>query len=454
MKILVPKSGDSSNLTVSLSDGYVHKDIDNMLQFPQVDFLLNDNAQYTTYDATVDYEVGTVVHDTTSSTGYKALQAKSDTNDYWIEIDTFFFNDYTYTTLNKVATLYSSTAYYHKQTFVFTETTNDNGADPDTYTYTVYMTPLDGVYGTTDTLQLVYQFTVDNQYTGNNLKIAVTNFPSYHSSNTIKRGFIFDITIKIVDKATGQPILTDTVPFKSLVDNPTSTPLAGNALEWEQLPYYGQLAMFDYYMNTKYTLPSYTGYHYTFTDSDMDAIAVLGITGDTAKLTWTNSSTSVEEDIRLHDRVVSNFMEYYFTKFNQQSIIYSSKALTNIDSVKIQLDGEKVSTSTILVGKEYDIGKALYGYQKRSRDFSKKTTTKSGYDSLVAGKKANTYIVKLIISNDKADEVFDLLQSLSTTLVLYLLEDGSWIYGWYKDLYMTKSNPVLSDYNLEINGVI
>ena len=442
MKILVPNSGAYSGLDIKLTDGTITKDISDMLQFPQSTFLFNDLLQFPIYDDTVDYEVGTVVYHANSA-NYKALEAKSDTTDYWID-----WSNKRYTILNEKAELFVEGKYYTEQTYVFTEIIGTND-----YTYYIYMTPSDGVFTIAD-LQELYGIVRPTKFVGSNIQISVTSRGMYLLADTIKKGFIFDVQMVIKDTATNITTETPIVPFKALVDYPKTTPLAGNVLEWEQLPYYGQLAMFDKYMNTKYTLPTYMGFHYTFEDSTIEAIAVLGVSGDTAQIDWTNTTTNIHKEIKLKERVVTSFYEYFFSKFNQKSIIYSSKEVTNIDSVSIQIDGKKVGASAIIVGKEYDIGNTQYGYQKRSRDFSKKSTTKSGYDFLTAGKKANTYIVKITIDNDKADEIFDLLQSLSTTLTLYLLEDGSWVYGWYKDLYMTKSNPVKSEYNLEINGVI
>jgi len=132
----------------------------------------------------------------------------------------------------------------------------------------------------------------------------------------------------------------------------------------------------------------------------------------------------------------------------------SEKQLVNVNKLTIQLDGDANSGAGVIVGKAFDIGITQYGYKKQSRDFSKKITTTDGYDYLQKGNQSKKYIIKLLIHNNLASDVFDLLQGLSSTLCLYVLEDGEWVFGYYKDLYMIKQNSVLSEYELEINGVI
>ena len=440
MKVLVPYKDKFENVRIVLTDGKITRDIDVLYKMPTKSPIFGDITEtFPNYDSSKNYDLGTIAN--FGDNQYKELIAKSDSNEYWEAADLLRKEE-----LDGVAIRYNETRKYKKGTFVFTETQDSNG----NWVYNIYMTPDEGAF-TTDNLQFIESIVRTDKLEGDNLKIKVGGYPPYDSNATIKKEFIFNIKITIFNKDRHTTTTSYKVPFRALVDNPTTSPLE-SALEWEQLPFYGQLALFDKYLNTKCVMPSFMGLSYDFT-GDIDAIAVLNLQGDTAKVTWSNDVATVTEEINLKYRYVKDFYEYFYNSFKQKDNVYISKKLINIDKVNIELSGEKVSASSIFVGKEFYIGKALSGLQLRSRDFSKKTTTADGYDYLEAGKKSKTYITKIAIERDLFEETFKLLQSLSTTLALYVF-DGNWIFGWYKDLYMTKENYNYNEYILEINGVV
>jgi len=312
------------------------------------------------------------------------------------------------------------------------------------------------------TLPKVYRDYLNNggTYVKSTCDNVISHFPIYDKDTDYTAGDIVEVGIAYVQGSTTS-MQSMGVPYKCLTTHAAADGAKDPLTEptyWERLPFYNQLALYDKFINTKANTKNQDlNLQYGFNGediSDIDFAAILNPKGSTAKFIWENSSTSKEVDIDLTYRKTSNFNQYFFNKFNYRTIAMSSKELINIDKLTIKLNGDNNEASGVITGKSYDIGTALYGYQKQSRDFSKKVTTQDGYDYLQPGNKTKKLIVKLSIHNDMAQEVFETLQALSSTLCLYVLEDGEWVFGWYKDLYMVKQNPVLSEYNLEINGVI
>ena len=222
-------------------------------------------------------------------------------------------------------------------------------------------------------------------------------------------------------------------------------------LEWVIVKANDEYTIFDDYLNTQGII-DYRGVKLTYNDN-VD-VALLNVANCLSfDIKFINLETNIDIEAKIYSKYAKDFYEYFYDDFIPKVDWFFEKPFINIDKVELTFGGS-TEVGTCIVGQSHYIGDALYGYEKRSRDFSKKVTNSSGYDFLQEGNKTKKYVVKLKIHNDLAPQVFSLLQGLSSTLCLYILEDGESVFGWYKDLYMTKSNPVFSDYNLEINGVI
>jgi len=223
---------------------------------------------------------------------------------------------------------------------------------------------------------------------------------------------------------------------------------------WEEIESSTILDCFDKYINTKYNGICDKSFEFEtiWSSTETDAAALLGCEANSANITWENDETSQTLTYNLNIHKSKNFYEYFFRGWSKKDFVISFKPFVNITKVTVELSPFKVGT--ILLGKIYDVGITQYGYEKRSRDFSKITTTSTGLEYIQKGNNTKKYIINFLVHNDLASDVFDLLQGLSSTLCLYVLEDGEWVFGYYKDHYMVKKNPVFSEYHLEINGVI
>ena len=286
-------------------------------------------------------------------------------------------------------------------------------------------------------------------------------FPVYDNTADYTVGDIVEIGFRLILPNGNAHYNSTGVPFKCLTthsggsDGSTAKDPLTEPTYWERLPFYNQFAIYDNFINTTWKTRNQDMFLNYQNISDIDFAAILNPQGTTAKFSWDNNTgATVVEEVSLNTRITHNFNEYFFKDFTTRSIAYSEKQLVNVDNVAVTLEGDNNSASSVIVGKSYDIGNALYGYKKQLRDFSKKVTNADGYDYLQKGNHSNKLIVKLSLNNDRARDIYDLLSGLSSTLCLYVLEDGEWVFGYFKDLYMVKENPVLSDYELEINGVI
>ena len=288
----------------------------------------------------------------------------------------------------------------------------------------------------------------------------IQHFPVYDKTADYNIGDIVEIGLGVIYPDGSTSNYPYGVPYKCITTHSSGTdgstakdPLT-EPTYWERLPFYNQFAIYDKFINTTWKTRNQDMVLDYENITDIDFAAILNPKGTTVKFWWGNTEGSAEENISLNTRITNNFNEYFFKDFTTRSIAYSEKQLVNVDNVAVTLEGDDNSASSVIVGKSYDIGNALYGYKKQLRDFSKKVTNAEGYDYLQKGNHSNKLIVKLTLNNDRAIDIYDLLSGLSSTLCLYVLEDGEWVFGYFKDLYMVKSDPVMSDYELEINGVI
>ncbi len=278
-------------------------------------------------------------------------------------------------------------------------------------------------------------------------------YPTFARDQDYKAGNIVytsidigDITVRKLYKA-----LTDISHDPNGTGCSNCTPAPWECLTcWEEIKSESLLDCFDNYINTQYI--GICDDYLDFDASNADGVALLGCDAEQIDITWSNSDTSKIFTYKLNSHNSSSFYNYFYGEWYKKNFVISYKPFINVSNVRIQLDYFKIGS--ILLGKVYDVGATLYGYQKRNRDFSKVITTSTGLEYLEKGNNSKKISIKVLVKNDLEDKVFNFLQKLSSTLALYLLEDGNWIFGYYKDFYMTKQNPVFSEYELEINGVI
>ena len=449
MQVLVPMQ-QNENDVVFLNDGTHTKTLEDMLRINEVVgffFAFEEMYIFPTWDETKEWDIGSVAIDAIDQNTYYEVIGKNSAGNI---LQTHTGEAYSLF-LQKQASAYSVNRFLKKEDFYFNEVDNGDG----TYTYNIYMSLADGINAIAD-MQLITSYLMQSKLDSSNLVLSANSYPKYTDATTIKRGYILSVDVTSVH-VDGNSTTTMTKPlalFKALVDTPTSTPLEGNVLEWEQLPFYGHYALYDKYINTRFETSSYVGWNFLYTDSDIEAAAVLYPTGTTANFTWKNETTEVTESIPVNTRTVNTLSQFFLKKLTPKTLLLSEKALLNIDSVRVEMSGDKVGAATVIVGKIYDIGKNDPKHEKSSRDFRQVTTTASGYDYIVAGFKTASFKVKALIENERYEEIFELLQSLSTTLSVYIAADGNWVYGWYKALRLTKTYDEISEYTLEINGVI
>ena len=219
---------------------------------------------------------------------------------------------------------------------------------------------------------------------------------------------------------------------------------------WEPIENQGLLDCFDNYINTQYI--GICDDYLDFDASNADGVALLGCDAEQIDITWFNSSESKTLSYNIDQHVSDSFCDYFFRGWYTDNFLLSTKSFVDVNKVRVKIPSFKVGT--ILLGKIYNVGKTLYGYNKSNRDFSKIITTSTGLDYLQQGNKTKKFSVKLLIKNDLEKKIFVFLQQLSSTLALYLLEDGNWVFGYYKDFIVTKQNKIYSECELEIKGVI
>ena len=159
------------------------------------------------------------------------------------------------------------------------------------------------------------------------------------------------------------------------------------------------------------------------------------------------------------DSGITDWYAYFFTPIQQQidKVFMDLPAYaTATTRVTISKTGETVGVGVLSVGLQTPIGTAEHGTGIGIIDYSRKE--QDDFGNFTIQKRAFSKRADFVVTMEpgRVDDVQNFLTSIRAQPVVWVgnEEFGSTIiYGYFRDFDILLSNPVLSDYNIEVEGL-
>lgn len=195
----------------------------------------------------------------------------------------------------------------------------------------------------------------------------------------------------------------------------------------------------------------------------VNSIALIGIDAATVRVRMIDSIDGViyDKTYNLNDNgSINDWWEYFFTETSRKdSLIITdmpSYGSANIE-ITISKTTGNVSCATCVVGSVKNIGEGIeLGASIGIQDYSRKEVDQFGNYTLVKRNFAKKAKFSMPILNTQIDSVQRLLSSLRATPCVWIGStdyECTQIFGFYKDFDIIISYHVVSDCNLEIEGL-
>lgn len=310
---------------------------------------------------------------------------------------------------------------------------------------------------TTGTTTLVYR-SLQNANTGNTPAseptwwvYVATTYAEYSAVTT------YALADRVINAVTGAPTHH---AYESLAAGNLGN-LLTDATKWLDLGPTNQLAMFDQINGTATTSSDDIDVSVDVTGR-ADGVGLFGLTAENVQVTVSTalSGTIYDETYSLISNSGINNWYDYFTEpiVYSEELVLTDIPLNNDPTIRVQITSASggVLCGTLIIGQTRELGDTVYGFRAGIQDYSKKTVDDFGNYTIVSRPYAKRSTAKVIVENDKIDAVYQLLANLRTTPCVWAATDDraiTWVFGFWKDFVAEITNPLTSEFSLEIEGL-
>lgn len=159
---------------------------------------------------------------------------------------------------------------------------------------------------------------------------------------------------------------------------------------------------------------------------------------------------------------IAGWKDYFFLTPNyKKTIVFDIKPVANANfKVTIKNKESTAGLGHIVAGLSFDLGATLYGVGFGIVDYS--TRAEDEWGNITFKKRLNTKEInaEVVIPTNRLDYTLSKLEDIASTPCLFLADERekgfeSLIsYGFYKDLDLILKNPIASEYNITIGGLV
>lgn len=195
----------------------------------------------------------------------------------------------------------------------------------------------------------------------------------------------------------------------------------------------------------------------------VNTVALLNISAKTVRVKVTDTLEGVVYDKTTDlqdDGNITDWYAYFFTPITRRKS-FIALDLPSYGSATIEITientGATAACGVCLIGTSQSIGEGInLGASTGIQDYSRKEKDQFGDYQLIQRSYAKRLKVSMAVLNTQIDALQDLLVDLRTTPCLWVGDDrytSTWVYGFYKDFDIVIAYHVVSDCNLEIEGL-
>lgn len=231
---------------------------------------------------------------------------------------------------------------------------------------------------------------------------------------------------------------------------------------WTNIGPTNKYAMFDSVNGTQSTAT-------TTLDVDIEpgvivtSVSGFNISASTIDITMTDPTDGVvySESLDMFDNTdIIDYWEYFFLPIvNKTEFVLTGLPSYPLATTSVDFGATgTINVGTLVLGRELNLGIALYGGSLKLLDFSKKTQDEFGNFVVTQGRTSKLVEFDVAIEKVKTKYVFNALSLLTTVPAVWIgsddVDDESLVFGYYRDSQINISNPTYNDCTITVEGLV
>lgn len=193
----------------------------------------------------------------------------------------------------------------------------------------------------------------------------------------------------------------------------------------------------------------------------INSVALFNLLGRSATVTLTDPSEGVvyQRTVSLVDAGVSDWYEWFFMPIGRQTDFvlldlpaYGASTL----SVTIDNASDTAAVGHLVMGRQAELGVAVYGSGVGITDYSRKETDAFGNSVVVERSFSKRAEFDVVVETPQIGRVQRLLASLRAQPVVWIGAEGyesTFLFGYYRDFSISISGPSVSDASITVEGL-
>ncbi len=193
----------------------------------------------------------------------------------------------------------------------------------------------------------------------------------------------------------------------------------------------------------------------------INSVALFNLLGRSATVTLTDPVDGIvyQRSVSLVDAGVSDWYEWFFNPIGRQTDFvlldlpaYGTAAL----SVTIDNASDTAAVGHLVMGRQAELGVAVYGSGVGITDYSRKETDTFGNSVVVERSFSKRAEFDVVVETPQIGRVQRLLASLRAQPVVWIGAEGyesTFLFGYYRDFQISISGPSVSDASITVEGL-
>lgn len=193
----------------------------------------------------------------------------------------------------------------------------------------------------------------------------------------------------------------------------------------------------------------------------INSVALFNLLGRSATVTLTDPVDGIvyQRSVSLVDAGVSDWYEWFFLPIGRQTDFvlldlpaYGTAAL----SVTIDNASDTAAVGHLVMGRQAELGVAVYGSGVGITDYSRKETDTFGNSVVVERSFSKRAEFDVVLDTPQIGRVQRLLASLRAQPVVWIGAEGyesTFLFGYYRDFQISISGPSVSDATITVEGL-
>jgi len=193
----------------------------------------------------------------------------------------------------------------------------------------------------------------------------------------------------------------------------------------------------------------------------INSVALFNLLGRSAMVTLTDPVDGIvyQRTVSLVDAGVSDWYEWFFAPIGRQTdfVLLDLPAYgTATLSVTIDNASDTAAVGHLVMGRQAELGVAVYGSGVGITDYSRKETDTFGNSVVVERSFSKRAEFDVVVDTPQIGRVQRLLASLRAQPVVWIGAEGyesTFLFGYYRDFQISISGPSVSDASITIEGL-